>query len=182
MSHPTESPAMSDRAADKAPASAAVDAAYAATQIVLKTSVPCPPARAFDYFTRDIGRWWPLARYSCGRDEAKDVRFETRVGGGIVETTRDGTTHRWGTVTVWNPGEQVAFSWHPGRDDSAAQWVEVTFAATTAGTLVNLTHGGFEKLGERAAKAKSEYESGWPAVFGRLYPAFCAHAVSEDHP
>ena len=55
-------------------------------------------------------------------------------------------------------------------------------AATDAGTLVTLTHGGFEKLGERAAKAKSEYESGWPAVFGRLYPAFCAHAVSEDHP
>ena len=149
--------------------------------IVMKTSVSCPPARAFAYFTRDIARWWPLARYSCGGADAQDVRFEPHVGGGILETTRDGTTHRWGTVSAWAPGERVTFSWHPGRDDSAAQWVDVTFAATAAGTLVTLTHGGFEKLGARAQQAKSEYENGWPAVFGRLYPAYCTQATKEDH-
>ena len=156
------------------------DAVAVVTPIVLKTSVPCPPERAFVYFTRDIARWWPLATYSCGGDTAQDVRFEPRVGGGIVETTRDGATHRWGTVSAWAPGERVAFSWHPGRDDSAAQWVEVTFAATAAGSLVTLTHGGFEKLGDRALQAKSEYENGWPTVFGRLYPAFCSEAPKED--
>ena len=149
--------------------------------IVMKTSVPCPPARAFVYFTRDIARWWPLARYSCGGADAQDVRFEPRAGGGILETTRDGATHRWGTVSAWAPGERVTFSWHPGRDDSAAQWVDVTFAATAAGTLVTLTHGGFEKLGARAQQAKSEYENGWPAVFGQLYPAYCTQATKEDH-
>ena len=36
--------------------------------IVVDLVVPCPPDRAFDYFTRDIGRWWPLARTrSAGR-------------------------------------------------------------------------------------------------------------------
>jgi uncharacterized protein YndB with AHSA1/START domain len=165
-------------------ASPAADAAAAAaaTPIVLETNVPCPPERAFVYFTRDIGRWWPLATYSCGGDAAQDVRFEPRVGGGLLETTRDGTTHRWGTVSAWAPGKRVAFSWHPGRDDSAAQWVEVAFVGNAAGTRVTLTHGGFERLGARARAVKSEYENGWPTVFGRLYPAHCTEAEKEVRP
>ena len=163
-------------------ASAAADPANALAPIVLETTVPCPPDRAFAYFTRDIARWWPLALYSCGGDAAQDVRFEPRIGGGLVETTRDGATHRWGTVSAWAPGERVAFSWHPGRDDSAAQWVDVTFAAHPAGTFVTLTHGGFEKLGERALAVKSEYQNGWPTVFGRLYPAWCTQSHEEDRP
>ena len=165
------------------PAAASADAARAAvTPIVLQTAVPCPPERAFAYFTRDIARWWPLARYSCGGEDDADVRFEPCVGGGLIETTRDGTTHRWGTVSAWQPGTRVAFSWHPDRDDAQAQWVDVTFAATASGTRVTLTHGGFEALGARALAAKSEYEKGWPTVFGKLYPEWCARAAKEQRP
>jgi len=164
---------------DPAAAAPAGDRA-AVTPIVMKTAVACPPDRAFVYFTRDIARWWPLARYSCSGEQAADVRFEPREGGHLVETTRDGTTHRWGTVTAWRPGARVAFSWHPGRDDAQAQWVDVAFAATATGTLVTLTHGGFEALGERAQAAKSEYENGWPTVFGRLYPEWCGRAAEEE--
>ncbi len=39
------------------------------------------PTRAFDYFTRDIGRWWPVARYSCSEARAAGVSFERREGG-----------------------------------------------------------------------------------------------------
>ncbi len=35
--------------------------------IVVDLVVPCPPDRAFHYFTHDIGRWWPLATHSLGR-------------------------------------------------------------------------------------------------------------------
>ena len=91
---------------------AAADSALA--PIVMKVALPCPPERAFDYFTRDIGGWWPLGRYSCAGDDAVDVAFETRKGGALTERARDGTLHRWGTVTAWEPGRRVAFTWHPG--------------------------------------------------------------------
>jgi uncharacterized protein YndB with AHSA1/START domain len=147
--------------------------------IVLKTIVGCPPDRAFDYFTRDIGRWWPLARYSCGEAQAQDVRFEPCVGGGLIETTKAGATHRWGTVSAWQRGERVAFSWHPGGDPQRAMWVDVAFDANPAGTLVTLTHGGFEALGDRAATVKRAYENGWPTVFGELYTKYCEQANEE---
>jgi len=49
--------------------------------IELDTIVPCTPDAAFDYFTRDIGRWWPLSRYSCSEARAAGVSFERREGG-----------------------------------------------------------------------------------------------------
>ena len=78
--------------------------------IVVDLDVPCTADRAFDYFTRDIGRWWPLATHSLGEANAADVRFEPREGGRLVETLHDGSEHVWGEVTAWRPGKQVAFS------------------------------------------------------------------------
>jgi len=50
--------------------------AIAVPPIEIDTLVPCSPGAAFDYFTRDIGRWWPLARYSCSQAQARGVAFE----------------------------------------------------------------------------------------------------------
>jgi uncharacterized protein YndB with AHSA1/START domain len=142
--------------------------------IVMKVALSCEPMRAFDYFTRDIGRWWPLARFSCAGEDALDVAFEPRAGGALTERARDGTLHRWGTVSAWEPGRRVAFSWHPGGDGTEATRVEIAFTPTPAGCVVTLTHAGFEALGARARKVKSEYENGWPAVFGERYAGWCA--------
>lgn len=161
------------------PPTAAVDTAAALAPIVLDTIVPCPPDRAFDYFTRDIGRWWPLERHSCGEADALDVRLEPRQGGRIVESTRSGATHVWGTLTEWQLGRRVAFTWHPGRDAEGAQWVDVTFAPNAAGTRVTLTHGGFEKLGARAAEVRTAYANGWPTVFAQGYAGYCRRASEE---
>ena len=150
----------------------AADAALA--PIELDVVVPCDARRAFDYFTRDIARWWPLARYSCAEANAATVAFEPREGGRLVETARDGTEHPWGTVTTWEPGRRVEFTWHPGRDVATAQRVEVVFRAAGDGTRVTLTHGGWEALGERAATAREAYRNGWPTVLGRMYRDYCA--------
>ena len=155
---------------------AAADRALA--PIVIDVVVPCDARRAFDYFTRDIARWWPLASYSCAEENAASVAFEPRAGGRLVETARDGTEHPWGTVSAWEPGRRVAFSWHPARDPSTAQWVEVAFRAAGDGTRVTLTHGGWETLGERAATAREAYSNGWPTVLGKLYREFCAAHAS----
>ena len=59
---------------------AAPDRSATIAPIELDVVVPCDPGRAFDYFTRDIGRWWPLALYSCAEDNAASVVFEPRAG------------------------------------------------------------------------------------------------------
>ena len=153
---------------------AAADPALAPIEI--DVVVPCDAARAFDYFTRDIGRWWPLARYSCAEENAASVAFEPREGGRLVETARDGTEHPWGTVGAWEPGRRVAFSWHPARDPARAQWIEVVFRDVGDGTRVTLTHGGWDALGARAHESRDAYRNGWPTVLGRLYRDFCVAA------
>lgn len=154
---------------------ALADAAGALAPIVLELVVPCPPGRAFDYFTRDITRWWPLATHSLGEADALDVRFEPRVGGRLVETVRNGREHTWGSVTAWQPGEKVAFSWHLDHDPATAQWVTVDFASHPDGTRVVLTHGGWENLRENGATMRANYARGWPKVFNELYGGFCTN-------
>ena len=140
--------------------------------LVFTLVVPCPPERAFDYFTRDIGRWWPLAGHSVGQAESVGVAFEPGVGGRLLETLRDGSTRLWGHVTTWVPGRKVSFSWHPGRASSSAQSVEVSFEAHPQGTRVTLTHGGWEWLGAEAQAKRRQYETGWPKVFEEAYGAY----------
>ena len=148
--------------------------------IVLKQQVGCPAARAFDYFTRDIARWWPLSEHSCNAgvadDPPVDVAFEERVGGGLIETTRSGGKHRWGTVTIWEPGVRMAMTWHPGGDPAKAQSLDVTFAPNAGGTLVTLTHGGWDATRPGAVDVRKSYAGGWPVVFGKLYAGYCENA------
>lgn len=146
--------------------------------VVADLVVPCPPGRAFDYFTRDIGRWWPLASHSVGRQDAKDVRFEPHAGGRLVETQADGRACAWGRVEAWHPGERLRFTWHPGRAEATAQWVEVTFALHPDGTRVTLTHGGWERLGERADAARANYVPGWRTVLVEGFGGYCARAAA----
>ena len=108
------------------------------------------PEGAFRLFTEGIDKWWPLATHSVGGDQAQSCYFEGRVGGRIMEVLKDGSQAEWGKVLVWNPFELVSFSWYPGRTPETAQEVTVTFSEMEdGGTLVELVHMGWEKLGER---------------------------------
>ena len=141
--------------------------------IAVDVVVPCPPDRAFDYFTRDIARWWPLSTHSCATVDAVDVAFEPRVGGALTERARDGTMHVWGTVTAWTPGSRVAFTWHPGRDADHATRVDVTFTAGGDGTRVTLTHDGWNARHD-GAKVRESYVEGWQIVLLHRYGGHCA--------
>ena len=141
--------------------------------VVKRVRVPASPEAAFRRFTGELGRWWPLATHSVGRESAESVVLEGRIGGRIVERTRTGEEHVWGTVTAWSPPVRVAFTWHPGRDPATAQEVEVRFEAGESGaggepgrTDVTLVHGGWERYGEGAAASRDEYVEGWAYVLG----------------
>lgn len=131
-------------------------------------TVPLSPDEAFRAFTEEIESWWPLATHSIAGPDAVGVVMEPGVGGRLVETARDGTTCVWGTVAAWEPGERVAFSFHPGWPVEQATDVEVTFTATATdgdGTEVVLVHTGWENRPDGAAM-REHYVPGWDFVLG----------------
>jgi uncharacterized protein YndB with AHSA1/START domain len=128
--------------------------------------VPVAQTIAFELFTARIEQWWPLATHSVGLDSAVLVTFPSEVGGSIVETMQDGRTSVWGTVTSWDPPAGIAFTWHPGQPESSAGDIEVRFTPdSSGGTLVELTHSGWERRSD-GAEARGGYDSGWDVVLG----------------
>ncbi len=123
--------------------------------------VDAGPETAFDVFTADIGRWWPVAGHSV-HGAGGTVAF---TGGQLVEQSASGQQAVWGTVTRWEPPAAVAFTWHPGRTAERPSRVEVTFTAAGPQTLVTLTHSGWEVYADPAAM-RAEYDHGWPIVLG----------------
>lgn len=144
--------------------------------VVKTVTVACTPEEAFRCFTADFAMWWPGATHSVVayasefKDKPTAVIFEPCISGRIFERTRAGEEYAWGSVLVWQPPTRVAFSFHPGRDAKEAQTVEVTFSATPEGTIVVLTHSGWEKLSAKAQQARDSYNQGWEGVFVTAYP------------
>jgi uncharacterized protein YndB with AHSA1/START domain len=98
--------------------------------------------------------------------------FETFAGGRIIELADDAQQHVWGTIVEWEPPTRVAFTWHPGRRPEVAQSVVVSFRAVQEGTEVVLTHSGWEKLAEEAARSRASYDNGWESVFREGYGGY----------
>lgn len=150
--------------------------------IIKTVTLDTTPARAFELFTQRISDWWPLGTHSVisGRgDTSVNVQFEPFDGGRIYETSETGETEDWGRVTVWKPGEQVSFTWHPGDDPSKATQIDVTFQhADAGGTQVTLTHSNWEQLGELAESEHAGYSPGWDQVFHAGFEGFAKRELA----
>jgi hypothetical protein len=129
--------------------------------------VSLPVQAAFELFTAGIGQWWPLLSHSVGKDQAETCIMEGRVGGRIYEVLKDKRQFDWGQVLIWEPPNQVAFTWHPGRQPDTAQHVKVTFHPVDGGARVELVHAGWEALGENAGASWENYDTGWDYVLGK---------------
>lgn len=137
------------------------------TPLVKELTVAAPVEKAWAVFTDEISSWWPSETHSIEPERVSEIVFEARPGGRIVERWDDGTEFSWGEVDLCEPPHRVRFSWHPQKEPGAATEVEVTFTATGNGTNVRLEHRGWERLGERAAGARADYDPGWDFVLGR---------------
>jgi DNA-binding transcriptional ArsR family regulator len=133
-------------------------------------TVPIPPETAFDLFTNRMGEWWPVETHSISADTAavRDLRFEGRVGGRVVELTTDGQEYSWADVLAWNPPTRFVLSWHPTTEPVAASRLEVKFLAVEGGTEVVLTHTAWEEFGEAGSALRDRYDTGWDLVIERL--------------
>ena len=134
-------------------------------------TVKVPVERAFEVFTDEIGRWWPLRTHAVDTERSETVIMESHVGGRLYERTPSGEEHIWGSVVAWEPPSRIVYSWHPGRGEETAQEVEVTFAAEGDSTRVEVRHTGWEKLGDRMDEVVASYDEGWDAVIARYVEA-----------
>jgi uncharacterized protein YndB with AHSA1/START domain len=142
----------------------------------LRTSIAVrrSPRDAFRLFTRDIGTWWPVDVHSLAVDEhdgrvgVEALIFEEREGGRIVERMSDGSEGTWGTVLVWDPPRRLVLAWKPNTNDLPPTELEIRFTPRDAGTLVELEHRGWERLGAAADAARGGYGAGWVAVLARF--------------
>ena len=137
--------------------------------------VPIEPNDAFRLFTVDIGSWWPYATHSRAEEEqaVAQVVFEEGAGGRIYKIMTDGTEGYWGTVTAWEPPHRVVFDWRPNdREGQPHTEVDVTFTpGDDGGTIVELEHRGWERLGDQAEEARREYaaDTEWGLVFDQAF-------------
>jgi len=135
------------------------------------------PADAFRLFTRDMGTWWPTDVHSLATDEydgrvsVDSLTFEERMGGRIVERMSDGTEGTWGTVLVWEPPSRFVVAWKPNTNEHPPTELEIRFTARGAGTLVELEHRGWERLGAAAEAARAGYGAGWADLLSRFATA-----------
>jgi uncharacterized protein YndB with AHSA1/START domain len=139
----------------------------AATEIapvVVSIEVSQPPDEAFARFTGAIDEWWPTESHSIGESKVARLLVDARLGGRIVEQWDDGTEYSWATFTEWAPPRSFTMDWRPNPDPGPVTEVTVTFTPTQTGTLVELTHTGWERLGDDHADLRRSYESGWPRV------------------
>jgi DNA-binding transcriptional ArsR family regulator/uncharacterized protein YndB with AHSA1/START domain len=120
---------------------------------------------AFELFTTRIAEWWPVASHSIHHDDVVDIRFEGRVGGGVVEITKDGAESPWGHVLAWDPPSRLVLSWYPTLEPIASSILEVKFTPLSEErTRLDLEHRGWEEFGQEGAELRDRYESGWDVV------------------
>ena len=119
---------------------------------------------AFKRFTDEFASWWPSRTHSIGGEYLERIVFEQREGGRIYEEHCDGRRFQWGQVTRWDPPQRVSFMWHPSRDPSTAQEVEIEFIKESVGTTLQLVSSGWERWGKGARRARRGYDVGWGYV------------------
>jgi uncharacterized protein YndB with AHSA1/START domain len=124
-------------------------------------SVSWAPAAAFRRFTEEFGAWWPCRTHSVGGHRVRRLVFECRPGGLIFEEHVDGRRFQWGRVLEFEPPRRVKFTWHPARDATTAQEVEIRFEPEASGTRVELVSDKWENWGKNAGRARRGYDLGW---------------------
>ncbi len=145
--------------------------------IVKTVTVRAAPERAFAFFAEDFARWWPLGWAHTGPDPAA-CAIEPRVGGRVFERSSDGRETPWGTVLAYDPPHRLAFSWVVQLLPGQEQLVEIRFAPDPGGTRVELTHSGWEKLGEAATALRERYERGWGSILEQHFVEYVNNAAT----
>jgi uncharacterized protein YndB with AHSA1/START domain len=140
------------------------------TSVTTAVEVAAPVEHAFRVFTEGIGSWWNPSHHIL-EAELKEMEFEPRVGGHIVDRGTDGSECRWARVLAYDPPHRVCFSWDISlrweleNDPAKTSEVEITFTPDgPARTQVVLTHRHLERHGDGWEAMREGVRSGWSLV------------------
>ena len=135
-----------------------------------QVTVMASQQRAFDWFTREMSRWWP-ATHSTLKSPLKQYIVEPRAGGRWFAVGEDGSTGQTGYVIEWEPPQRLILAWQlDGQwqfDPELVTEVEVRFIAEGAhATRVELEHRNLQRMGETAEQIRNMVDSpgGWTAI------------------
>lgn len=138
--------------------------------------VECPVDHAFDVWTAQTSRWWPVS-HTVTAERGLQVVFQAGKGGRIFERTPTGVEVEWGQITVWDPPRRLGYLWHIRTDRADATEVEINFTDQgDATTRVDIEHRGWERLGARGPGWRDANQGGWNGVLP-IYVAECARRL-----
>ncbi len=116
--------------------------------MIVSLRVAASTHRAFEVFTEEIGAWWrPNRLFQLAPLGDGVLRFEGGEGGRLVTTLPNGREFEIGRVTIWRPGERLAFSWRQSTfSPELSTHVEVRFEAVEEQTRVTVEHRGWDSI------------------------------------
>lgn len=92
------------------------------------------------------------------------LEYEPRVGGSVLLECdlESGPARFGGTITVFDPGRELTWDndWIPA-DAPAPSMITLRLTPVEGGTLVELFHHGFDRLGPEGPGLHRGYEGGW---------------------
>jgi uncharacterized protein YndB with AHSA1/START domain len=137
------------------------------TTVRTAVEVGVPPARAFELFTARIGEWWDADKHILAAP-LREMVFEPRVGGHIIDRGTDGSECRWARVIAYDPPRRVSFTWDIDvhwqieTDPDRCSEVEIAFEALSdARTRVTLTHRHLDRHGPGWESMRDAVAGGW---------------------
>jgi len=128
--------------------------------VELTRKINAPPARVWDVVSSVDGL----------REWLGPKTYEPREGGRILFDVLH-NDQRWvmfGNITAWQPSERLAFTWQEFDINKLACWphptvVSIDLTADGDGTMVSLSHRGFDKLPDAEEQYKG-YRQGWESL------------------
>jgi uncharacterized protein YndB with AHSA1/START domain len=121
----------------------------------------------FESFER-MNRWWGaiIGSPEAGKPNGQRLlKYEPHRSGHVeMEVMFDGTRLRYGgAIVVFDPSRELTFEsdWIPNQGWLHPTRMRLRLTPALDGTLVELTHYGFEKTGPNASEEHAGYEAGW---------------------
>ena len=114
--------------------------------VIVSLRVRATPQAAFEVFTQEIGAWWkPNGLFQLTPHGDGVLRFDGAER--LVTTLPNGKEFEIGRVTVWAPGERLAFTWRQASfTPEQSTHVDVRFEAVDDETRVTVEHRGWDAV------------------------------------
>ena len=124
--------------------------------------IQAPPSRVWEEFES-------FDRIAAWLNRGHELHtFEPRVGGEVAMSVEIGgeRRHYGGTVLIFEPVHEVSFTsqWEPPHSWPVPTIWTIRLTPLYDGTIVEIFHHGFERLGTDAADNLEGYEDGWNII------------------